>query len=1206
MTANSPAKTKRHRGYILTPVGAKKLKHRISELEATTGVKYNPPKIAEQSQLMSAQGLHPTTVRKIFRGSGGSDRSSLALIFQVLGLEMEESDYTQPGFTEAISINARQDWGEAVDVSLFYGRQPELTTLQQWIVGDRCRLVALLGIGGVGKTALSVKLAQNLQDQFEFTFWRSLRHAPSLDTLLRQLLQFFGQLPPTSALTSLTSEPIGANGIAQLMEILRRSRCLIVLDNLESLLQPGRPAGQYREGYIEYSELLRQIAETPHQSCLVLTSREKPQEIAVYEGETSSTRSFLLGGLTPPESDRIFQAKGLRGSPDQIQQLNQRYQGNPLALKIAATSIHQLFSGNIAEFLEQGIIIFNGIRNLLNVQFDRLSSLEQQILYWLAINREPVTLNQLRDDLVPLISPSRLLELIEYIGWRSLIEIQTPNAHLQQFTLQPVVMEYACDRLIEEASEEIIQYHQTAKGLDSFDRLRYLALLKAQSQDYIRQSQIQFILDPIAQKLAAAFGNAEHPIAALKSILQLKAPLNPPGYLASNLLNLLVHLQADLSHLDLSGLTLAQANLQGVNLRSANLSHCHLAKTVFSETFSPIYSIALSPDGTQLATGHGDGEIRLWEVNNGQLLFKNTAHTHTIWSLVYSPDSSSLVSSSFDGTLGIWDASTGSVKHMVMAHADWIWAVAASPDGQWIATGSNDRTIKLWSWDLVCQQTWEGHAAGVSCLSFSPDSATLASGSSDRTIRLWDRDRCRILYGHREPVCNLSFSPDGETLASCETERILLWDVETGEFYQDLSETVGFVWSVLFAPSPSAEVIYGDRASLQLWDSDLETQQQILTGFNSQIWAIATDAGAQLLAASDKQTLKLWKRAPDSRYQLWQTLASYHREIRAVSWHADGPIAGSSDGSLSLWNAQTRTCTHLLSGHQGAIRSLASSPHHQWIASTGEDRTIRLWDANSGKARLPLLGHSSRVWSVSFSPDGLLLASGSSDRTLRVWEVNSGRCLRILSGHQSWVLCVAFSPNGQLLASSSADRTLRLWCAATGELLKTWPVDGELVSSVAFTPDSRWLASAGEDGTLKIWDVLTAECLRTLSAHQGLVWSVAFSPLSCPNGLLLASGGVDQAIKLWNPTTGVCLQVLNGHTSAIWSLAFSPDGQSLLSGSKDETLKLWDLHDFSCLETLCPERLYENMQITGVTGLTDAQRDTLKALGAIESSVYSF
>uniref|UniRef100_A0ACD5GTZ5 WD40 repeat domain-containing protein n=1 Tax=Desertifilum tharense IPPAS B-1220 TaxID=1781255 RepID=A0ACD5GTZ5_9CYAN len=106
--------------------------------------------------------------------------------------------------------------------------------------------------------------------------------------------------------------------------------------------------------------------------------------------------------------------------------------------------------------------------------------------------------------------------------------------------------------------------------------------------------------------------------------------------------------------------------------------------------------------------------------------------------------------------------------------------------------------------------------------------------------------------------------------------------------------------------------------------------------------------------------------------------------------------------------------------------------------------------------------------------------------------------------------------------------------------------------------------------------------------------------------MLLASGGVDQAIKLWNPTTGVCLQVLNGHTSAIWSLAFSPDGQSLLSGSKDETLKLWDMHDFSCLETLCPERLYENMQITGVTGLTDAQRDTLKALGAIESSVYSF
>jgi len=67
-----------------------------------------------------------------------------------------------------------QDWGEAPDVSVFYGRNAELTMLEQWIVSDRYRLVALLGMGGIGKTALSVKLAEQIQGEFEYVIWRSL------------------------------------------------------------------------------------------------------------------------------------------------------------------------------------------------------------------------------------------------------------------------------------------------------------------------------------------------------------------------------------------------------------------------------------------------------------------------------------------------------------------------------------------------------------------------------------------------------------------------------------------------------------------------------------------------------------------------------------------------------------------------------------------------------------------------------------------------------------------------------------------------------------------------------------------------------------------------------------------------------------------------------------------------------------------------
>lgn len=1225
MTAQNSAKSKRHRGYILTPAGAKKLKHRISELEETTGIKYNPPKIAEQTQLISAQGLHPTTIRKILRGSSGGDRSSLQLIFQVVGLELEDSDFTQPGLPEVVSINSYQDWREAIDVSVFYGREIELATLKHWILQENCRLVTLLGIGGIGKTSLSVKLAQNLQDRFEFTIWRSLRTTPPLDELLLQLLQFFGQPLSSSLFTKTVNSSIrihdSLRGISQLLEILRRSRCLIVLDNVESLFKSGSSAGEYREGYADYGELFRRLAETYHQSCLILTSREKPPEIAAFEGESFPVRSWQLGGLAQFESLQLLYAKGLSGSNLQLKQLVQLYDGNPLALKLVATSIQRLFAGNVADFLTQGVVVFNGIRNLLAEQFNRLSFLEQQILYWLAINRQPVTLHQLCQDIVPLISLSRLLEVLEHIGWRSLIETQTHPSGGQQFTLQPVVMEYVCDRLIEEICDEIAQ--TSPSHLDKFIRFRYLALIKAQSQDYIRHLQTQQILHPIAQKLITAFGSQENLIAALGDILialRLHPP-TPPGYIAGNILNLLVYLQADLSGYDFSGLTLWQADLQGVNLRYANFSQSNLDKSVFSETFSNIYGIALSPDGTQLATGHVDGEIRLWRVSDGTLLFKTTAHSHTVWSLAYSPDGRTLASGSFDGTVGLWDSQSGQIKQMLSAHADWVWAIAMSPDSQFVASASSDRTIKLWEIATgECVQTFSGHSDVVAALAFSPDGQTLASGSADCTVRLWNwkTGQCngakhrpegeRILRGHSEQISALCFSPDSETLASCQTQAIRLWDLETGECYQTLTDKLTFVWSILFSPD-GQQVIYGDGSTIQIWDADLEDPQQSLSGYTSQIWAIATSAQGQLIAGSDKQTLKLWQRSSHYHYELWRTLSSYTRSVWAVAWSPDGKsyVSGGTDAAISLWNTETQACMRLLCLHQDTIRALAISPDAQLIASGSEDKTIRLWDKTLGKARLPLLGHSDCVWSVSFSPNGSLLASSSSDRTLRLWEVSSGRCLHILRGHQSWVFSVAFSPNGQLLASSSADQSIRLWDVETGKQLTLLLGHQGLVASVAFSPDGRFLASGSEDQTIKIWDIQTGQCIHTLTGHQNLVWSVAFCPmltaLANQSDLplqLLASGSVDQTIHLWDTKTGECLQVLAGHNSAVWTLAFSPDGQTLLSGSKDETLKLWNVTTRQCLDTLHPERIYESMNISGVTGLTEAQKETLKALGAVE------
>ncbi len=224
-----------------------------------------------------------------------------------------------------------------------------------------------------------------------------------------------------------------------------------MLDNFDAVLQGGKRAGTYRNGYEDYGELLKCIGEMRHQSCVVLTSREKPQEVAALEGERLPVRTLPLAGLDVVAGQEILQVKGITGSTADTADLVAHYRGNPLALKIAATSVQDMFAGDIARFLMQGTTTFNGIGNLLEQQCDRLSALEETIMYWLALHREPVSLEELQADIVPELSRLKLLEALESLRSRSLIECSPVG-----FTQQPVVMEYITDNLIEKISEEIV------------------------------------------------------------------------------------------------------------------------------------------------------------------------------------------------------------------------------------------------------------------------------------------------------------------------------------------------------------------------------------------------------------------------------------------------------------------------------------------------------------------------------------------------------------------------------------------------------------------------------------------------------------------------------------------------------------------------------------------------------------------------------
>jgi WD40 repeat protein len=144
--------------------------------------------------------------------------------------------------------------------------------------------------------------------------------------------------------------------------------------------------------------------------------------------------------------------------------------------------------------------------------------------------------------------------------------------------------------------------------------------------------------------------------------------------------------------------------------------------------------------------------------------------------------------------------------------------------------------------------------------------------------------------------------------------------------------------------------------------------------------------------------------------------------------------------------------------------------------------------------------------------------------------------------------------------------------------------------------DGQLAVSAGGDGTVRLWETGTGRSVATLEGHTGPVFGVALSR----DGRLLVSGEHGGTVRLWDVRTGVELATLRGHAGAVWGASLSDDGQLLATGSFDGTVKLWNTHSGATLSTLRPERRYERLDITGLEGISPAQRQALIALGAVD------
>jgi WD40 repeat protein len=562
-----------------------------------------------------------------------------------------------------------------------------------------------------------------------------------------------------------------------------------------------------------------------------------------------------------------------------------------------------------------------------------------------------------------------------------------------------------------------------------------------------------------------------------------------------------------------------------------------------------------SPDGKTLASGDHDGTIILWEVATWKVRLICGEHTEGVHGLAFSPDGHSLAASGKKKLVNLWDTATGELRATLegisnpQGKTETVHSLVFSPNGKTIAFCRGLERNNLFDPDdehgLEKLEFWEPESGSLrtilkeettwGALAFTSDGKTLiAAGTRDRPAfpkpafkkgEIWrfglesGKEAFTSIDTSKARFAPQAFATDCKTVVSFDsaflsTPVVTLWDVETGHARTTLrlgKNFFGQVQSIAFSFDSKTLAAAGSDGELKLWNVEAAREHAVLHGHTGWVFVALSSNGTLLASTGEDKTIRLWD--PINAMEL----VVLGGDGRCVALSADGmTLAQGGDGTVLIWDLDTKKVQATLKGHSWLVDSVAFSPDGRTLASGDATGTIKLWSTANGEERTTLKVHSGGIGSLLFTRDGNTLISTSQDNTINLWDLTSEKVVATLDGHGENFTCLAISPNGKTLASGGNDGKIRLWDLSVRTLRATLNVVHP-VFSLAYTPDGNTLAVAVNDilnnpgaGAIKLLDVATSQERATIERCGAL--SLVFTP----DGNSLISGGVDGAIRIWD------------------------------------------------------------------------------------------